>query len=97
MVQSNSGAWPKSRSGYPFDRPLQEAPGSSNTALGSQHWQHLVCPAMHSGVGNGKTAYTHHLFNVTQTQPIVQPKEHLAQGANNRTLTEIKHELDARF
>jgi hypothetical protein len=34
---------------------------------------------------------------VTQTQPIVQPKEHLAQGANNRTLTEIKHELDARF
>ena len=30
-------------------------------------------------------------------QRIVEPKEHLAQGANNRTLAEIKHELDCRL
>ena len=38
----------------------------------------------------------HHLFNVTQSRPIVQPKEHLTQGDFNQTRTEIKHGLDGR-
>ena len=64
---------------------------------------------MHSGVVNENTALLHHLLNVAQAQRvghipahagehhfqrIVEPNEHLAQGTNNRTLAEIKHELD---
>ena len=37
------------------------------------------------------------LADANDSQRIVEPNEHLAQGANNRTLAEIKHELDCRL
>ena len=48
-----------------------------------QYRHHLDSPAMHIGVVNENTAFANHLFNLTHAQQIVQPKEDLAQGANN--------------
>ena len=66
------------------------------TKYDGQHRYPLDCPAMHGGVVNENTAFSHHLFNMAQTQRIgyipvhacehhfqqvVGPNEHLAQGA----------------
>jgi hypothetical protein len=52
---------------------------------------------VHGGAVNENTGFQHYIFDVTQAHPILQLNEHLAQGVNNRTLSEIKHELDGRF
>src|SRR5665647_2259217 len=67
---------------------------------------------MHRGVVDKYAALLHHFLDVAQTQRvghvpaharehhfkrIVEPNEHLAQSAVDRTYTEIKHGLDGRL
>jgi len=68
---------------------------------------------MHSGVVHKNTAFLAIISSIVAQaqrighipaharehhfQRVVDPFGHLAQGANNRTLAEIKHELDCRL
>src|ERR1035437_8156997 len=77
-----------------------------------QHRQHLCRPAMQGGVVNKNTALLHHFLHMSQTQRVghvpahasqhdfqrvVEPFEHLLQGAIDQTFAKIKHGRDCRL